>query len=114
MEIVPQNGAIGATVGGFELGRASEGDYRELKEALYRNKILLIKDQRSSSEKFIELGRALGTIEVYHEPMYHHPEYREIFVSATAPEQGEQVGVPKTGKFRHADHSFMPSRSASP
>jgi taurine dioxygenase len=39
--------------------------------------------------------------------MYHHPEHREIFVSSNVPEQGKQVGVPKTGNFWHADYQFM-------
>src|SRR5882757_5712874 len=105
MDIIPQEGILGATVSGFELGRESEKDISDLKNALYQNKILVLKDQHLGSAEFIELGRTLGTVEVYYEPMYHHPEYREIFVSATAPEAGEQVGVPKTGKFWHADYS---------
>jgi alpha-ketoglutarate-dependent taurine dioxygenase len=108
MDFTPQGGSFGVTVSRFSLDRASEQDIAELKDALYRDKILVLKDQHLSSPEFIELGRALGTIDVYYEPMYHHPEHKEIFVSATKPDQGAQVGVPKTGKFWHADYSFMP------
>jgi taurine dioxygenase len=108
MRIQPQDGIMGATVEGFDLRRASDVDFDDLRTALYRDKILLPKNQDLDSTGFIDLGRALGTIEVYYEPMYHHPDYREIFVSATAPADGQQIGVPKTGKFWHADYSFMP------
>jgi taurine dioxygenase len=40
--------------------------------------------------------------------MYQHPEVPEIFVSSNVPENGKQIGVPKTGKFWHADYQFMP------
>jgi alpha-ketoglutarate-dependent taurine dioxygenase len=108
MKITPQDGIMGATVSGFRFGQASEKDLGDLLEVMYRDKILVLKEQRLSSAEFIEFGRALGTVEPYYEPMYHHPEHPEIFVSATKPEEGEQVGVPKTGKFWHADYSFMP------
>lgn len=99
---------MGAVVDGFDFSHASDVDFGDLRGALYRDKILLLKNQELDSPGFIEFGRAMGTIEVYYEPMYHHPGYREIFVSATAPSDGRQVGVPKTGKFWHADYSFMP------
>jgi alpha-ketoglutarate-dependent taurine dioxygenase len=108
MKITPQDGIMGATVSGFEFGRASEQDLDDLLEVMYRDKIVVLQGQHLDSTEFIEFGRALGTVETYYEPMYHHPEYPEIFVSATKPEEGGQVGVPKTGKFWHADYSFMP------
>ncbi len=46
--------------------------------------------------------------------MYQHPEVPEIFVSSNVPENGRQIGVPKTGRFWHADYQFMPDPSASP
>lgn len=97
---------MGAAVTGFDLNSASDADIARLQDAIYQNRILLIKDQHLEPKKFIALGQALGTIEVYYEPMYHHPEYPEIFVSGTKP--GDSVeGVPQTGKFWHADYSFM-------
>jgi taurine dioxygenase len=50
----------------------------------------------------------MGEPEIYYNPMYHHPEHKEIFVSSNVPEDGKQVGVPQTGKFWHADYTFMP------
>ncbi|GHA61384.1 (3R)-3-[(carboxymethyl)amino]fatty acid oxygenase/decarboxylase [Streptomyces olivaceoviridis] len=97
---------MGATVTGLHLSSASETEVAELREAVYSNRILLIKDQNLAPKELVELGRALGTIEVYYEPMYHHPEHPEIFVSGTKPGESFE-GVPQTGKFWHADYSFM-------
>ncbi|MFF1354023.1 TauD/TfdA dioxygenase family protein [Streptomyces sp. NPDC058297] len=100
--------AMGARVHDFDLHTAGDEDFAEIKKHIYANKIVAIKGQQLSSPEFIELGRRLGEIDVYYEPMYHHPEYREIFVSSNVPKEGKQVGVPKTGKFWHADYQFMP------
>jgi len=110
MTIVTQaDRAMGSTVTGFALNKATEADFAELRAAVYRDKIVLVNNQHLTPAQFIEFGRAMGTVEVYYEPMYHHPEYKEIFVSASRPGEGQQVGVPKTGQFWHADYSFMPS-----
>ncbi|GGM06029.1 putative dioxygenase [Streptomyces fumigatiscleroticus] len=100
--------AMGAGVHDFDLHTATEEDFQEIKKTVYTRKIVALKGQNLSSPEFIELGRRLGEIDVYYEPMYHHPEYREIFVSSNVPKDGKQVGVPKTGKFWHADYQFMP------
>jgi alpha-ketoglutarate-dependent taurine dioxygenase len=109
MKIEPNSRQLmGATVSGFDLGAASDVDIAQLQEAIYRHRILLIKNQHLEPKDLIALGQEFGTIEVYYEPMYHHPEYPEIFVSGTKP--GDSIeGVPQTGKFWHADYSFMPN-----
>ncbi|MFE4628384.1 (3R)-3-[(carboxymethyl)amino]fatty acid oxygenase/decarboxylase [Streptomyces mirabilis] len=109
MRIEPQlDGLMGATVTDFRLASASDADIASLREAVYRDSILLIKDQRLDPKEFVDLGNALGVIEVYYESMYHHPEHKEIFVSGTKP-GNDFEGVPQTGKFWHADYSFMPN-----
>lgn len=100
--------AMGARVYDFDPRCAGDSDFDEIKKHVYADKIVVLKDQDLSSQEFIELGRGLGEIDIYYEPMYHHPEYREIFVSSNVQEDGKQVGVPKTGKFWHADYQFMP------
>jgi taurine dioxygenase len=100
--------AMGARIHDFDLHTAADDDFAQIKKHVYAHKIVALKDQQLSSAEFIELGRRLGEIDVYYEPMYHHPEHREIFVSSNVPKDGKQVGVPKTGKFWHADYQFMP------
>jgi taurine dioxygenase len=108
MQITPQAGQLmGSTVTGFDIDTATPAEIDGLRDAIYSQRILILKDQHLSPEQFIALGRAMGDIEVYYEPMYHHPEHKEIFVSGVKPGDVAQ-GVPQTGKFWHADYSFMP------
>ncbi|SDW58990.1 taurine dioxygenase [Saccharopolyspora shandongensis] len=109
MIIKPQHGKeLGVTVEDFDHTTASEADIDALKQAVYQSKIAVLKGQDLTPKAFHELGKRLGRPEAYYEPMYHHPENPEIFVSSNVPEAGKQIGVPKTGKFWHADYQFMP------
>ncbi|MEW2561800.1 (3R)-3-[(carboxymethyl)amino]fatty acid oxygenase/decarboxylase [Streptomyces griseorubiginosus] len=99
---------IGATVEGFDYAAASAEDIDAIKAAVYTKKIIVLKNQELAPRQFLELGQLFGRPETYYEPMYKHPEVEEIFVSSNVPEDGKQIGVPKTGKFWHADYQFMP------
>jgi alpha-ketoglutarate-dependent taurine dioxygenase len=108
MEISPQGtGKFGVIVAGFGADTASDEDIATLKRAVYTHKIAVLKDQDLGVREFLDLGRRLGRPEAYYEPLYHHPEVKEVFVSSNVQQSGKQVGVPKTGKFWHSDYQFM-------
>jgi taurine dioxygenase len=107
MIIKPQDGDMGVTVADFDPRTASASDFELIKKHVYEDQIVLLKNQQLTSPEFVQLGHSLGEIEVYYEPMYHHPECREVFVSSNVTQDGAQVGVPKTGQFWHADYQFM-------
>lgn len=109
MQIKPQPGTLGATVEGFDHRTATEAEIDQLKHTVYTSKIAVLKDQDLPPEQFLELGKRLGRPEAYYEEMYHHPEFSDIFVSSNVRKDGKQIGVPKTGKFWHADYQFMPN-----
>jgi len=102
------DGKFGVIVEGFDAATADEADLAALKKTVYADKIAVLKDQDLDTRAFLELGRRLGQPEAYYEPIYHHPEVKEVFVSSNVEEGGKQVGVPKTGKFWHSDYQFMP------
>ncbi|MFE9469601.1 TauD/TfdA dioxygenase family protein [Streptomyces griseofuscus] len=109
MQIKDQPGAaLGVTVEDFDHTTASEADIQTLKRTVYTKKIAVLKGQDLTPAQFLALGRRLGRPETYYEPMYRHPDVPEVFVSSNIPEDGRQIGVPKTGKFWHADYQFMP------
>ena len=99
---------LGTDIEGFDVATASDAEVAELKRLVYTEKIVVLKGQDLSIEQFVALGRLLGEPQPYYEPMYHHPENSLVFVSSNVPKDGQQVGVPKTGKFWHADYQFMP------
>lgn len=108
MDIEIKNGNVNqAVVRNFNLAKASAGEVEGLKEQVYTNKIVLLKNQDISPDEFKEFSLKMGVPEEYYQPMYHHPKVREIFVSSNIPKDGKTVGVPKTGRFWHADYAFM-------
>jgi alpha-ketoglutarate-dependent taurine dioxygenase len=102
-------GGMGVTITGFSSESASEADFRSLKQIVYTEKIAVLKGQRLAPPEFVGFGRKLGRVERYYQQMYWHPEEPDIFVSSSVPHNGEQIGVPRTGKFWHADYTFMPN-----
>lgn len=109
MIINPQRGTkLGVVVEEFDAAAATDDDIALVKKTIYREKIVLLKNQHLTPQQFVTLGRRFGEVVPYYEPMYHHPEFPEIFVSSNVPENGKVVGVPRTGKFWHADYAFMP------
>jgi taurine dioxygenase len=110
MKISPQVGKkFGVVVEGFNAETASDEDIAELKKTVYQNKIAVLKNQDLDPKQFLALGQRMGEVAEYYEPVYHHPEVKEVFVSSNVKEEdGRQVGVPKTGKFWHSDYQFMP------
>ncbi|AYF73954.1 TauD/TfdA family dioxygenase [Nocardia yunnanensis] len=90
----------------FDPDRAE--DVQLLRKTVYRDKIVLLRGLELDAAGFLDLGRRLGTPEAYYEPAYHHPEHPEMFVSSNVEENGQRVGVPKTGRFWHSDYQFMP------
>ncbi|MGH3724448.1 MAG: (3R)-3-[(carboxymethyl)amino]fatty acid oxygenase/decarboxylase [Mycobacterium sp.] len=95
---------LGARVMGIDPGSLDGITTQEIRELVYENKLVVLKDVHPTPKEFIQLGRLIGEIVPYYEPVYHHKDHPEIFVSST--EQGQ--GVPKTGAFWHVDYMFMP------
>jgi taurine dioxygenase len=103
-----QDAKMGVVVEGFDVAKADQGDIAELKRLVYTHKIAVIRHQQDLSvDELVELGWLLGEPVPYYEPMYHHPDNEFVFVSSNVPKGGRQIGVPKTGKFWHADYQFM-------
>lgn len=108
MKITVNAGVINqALVENFDHNEASSEDIAELKSLVYKNKIVVLKNQHLTPTEYIKLSKLFGSPEAYYQPMYHHPEEKDIFVSSNVARQGKQMGVPRTGKFWHADYSFM-------
>ena len=107
--MTPQPGGMfGVIVDGFDVSTSPDVDVEAIKQAVYTQKIAVLKNQKLTPQEFVTLGRRFGEPQIYYQPMYHHPECKEIFVSSNVPQDGERVGVPQTGKFWHSDYSFMP------
>lgn len=103
MRTTPQDG-LGVIVEGFD--PRDDEQVAELRRLVYQNKIVVLKDQHHDPHAFLRLGRRFGRVDAYYEPVYHHPEVKEVFVSSNVKDGDKQIGVPKTGKFWHSDYQF--------
>ncbi|MEJ4113034.1 TauD/TfdA dioxygenase family protein [Corynebacterium kroppenstedtii] len=108
MTLTTKGHGLGTQVFGIDPVRIAAGeDTQELRNLVYTHKLIVLKDITPTPEEFLNLGRALGTVRPYYEPMYHHPEFPDIFVSSNE-QKTTGTGVPKTGAFWHIDYQFMP------
>ncbi|MEM9385514.1 MAG: TauD/TfdA family dioxygenase [Pseudomonadota bacterium] len=104
-------GGIGAELVNVDV-RQLDGQSEEIgqiRDAIYRNKLLAIRKQELTTQEYLEFTRKVGTPQVYFQPQYHHPEHPEIFVSTNMLEKGKKVGVSGTGRYWHTDCQFETS-----
>lgn len=95
---------LGAQVTGIDPKNLDDITREEIREIVYQHKLVVLKDVHPAPDEFLRLGRIVGDVVTYYEPIYHHKDHPEIFVSST--EEGH--GVPRTGAFWHIDYMFMP------
>jgi len=103
----PESTRIGAVVTDVNAALLTPGEVEGVKEAVYRHKLVVFRDQAPSNPEYIELARKFGTPQIYFQSNYHHPEHPEIFVSSNELYDGKKFGVAGTGRYWHTDYSFM-------
>ena len=99
--------SYGISIQEFDAKNTTDIDIIKLKEAIYGNLIVVLKNQFLSPYEYVKFGKKFGQIEKYYEEMYHHPEEKDIFVSSNIKEDDHIQGVPRTGSFWHSDYAFM-------
>ncbi len=98
--------AIGCAVRGVDAKTATPAEMRELKDLLYKNRLVVLKDQVVSDQEYCDFAGRLGFPVPYLQTAYHHPDFPLIFVSSNVKTDGKQIGVPRTGGYWHSDTSF--------
>lgn len=105
MHIMKQSDqAIGAVITDFDIKNPSA--LERIKELLYSNKVVVLKQQELSEQDFCDFSYVLGTPIPYLQENYHHPRFPLIFVSSNIKMDGQQIGVARTGRYWHSDTSF--------
>lgn len=99
---------IGVELSDIDIAELTDGDIETIHRHVHERRLVVLRDQRPSSEQYISFARRLGTPQIYFQPNYHHPEHPEIFVSSNELHEGQKFGVKGTGRYWHTDYSFMP------
>lgn len=107
MQIIPgTNGVLGAECHGLDLSTASRDTVRELLAAVHRHALVRFKHQKLTVREYAALGEKLGSIMVYPDERYRHPEHPGVFVSSNV--KGRTMGMARSGYFWHTDLAFLP------
>ncbi len=102
-------GKIGAEISGLDVNELTSESVELplIRDLIYRNKLVVLRDQELTAEGYVAFTRKLGRPQVYFQPQYHHPEHAEIFVSSNVIEaDGKKLGVSGTGRYWHTDCAF--------
>lgn len=90
----------------IDANTVTPAEIAELKDHLYKNRLIVLKDQFVSEQQYCDFATRFGFPVPYLQENYHHPEYPLIFVSSNVKSDGKQMGVARTGGYWHSDTSF--------
>ena len=97
---------IGCSVTGINTKKATKTQIKELRDLLYKNRLVVLKDQDLSEVEYCEFSKRFGEPVPYLQENYHHPDFPLIFVSSNVKKDGKQIGVARTGGYWHSDTAF--------
>ena len=98
---------VGVAVPGFAAGAATEDDLYDLRRLVYQRRVVVLKDQRLTTNQFVDFSKTLGTPVPYLQENYHHPDHPLVFVSSNVRVGGRKIGVARTGGYWHSDTAFQ-------
>lgn len=99
---------IGCSIDGVDARAASKTQIKRLKELLYKNRLIVLRDQSLDESQYCDFAKRFGQPVPYLQDNYHHPDFPLIFVSSNVKKDGKQIGVARTGGYWHSDTSFEP------
>ena len=97
---------IGCSIRGIDVNMATIAEMTQIKDLLYKNRLIVLKDQTVSEQQYCDFATRFGSPVPYLQENYRHPDFPLIFVSSNVKSDGKQIGVPRTGGYWHSDTSF--------
>src|SRR5258708_15051196 len=97
---------FGCSIRGVDVNAITPAEIKELKDLLYKNRLIVLKDQAVSEQQYCDFANRFGFPVPYLQDNYHHPDFPLIFVSSNVKSDGKPIGVARTGGYWHSDTSF--------
>jgi|SRR5581483_2261456 taurine dioxygenase len=97
---------FGCSIWGVDAKTLSAAEMHQVKDLLYRNRLIALKDQTLTEQEYCDFAGRFGFPVPYLQENYRHPDFPLIFVSSNIKKDGKQIGVPRTGGYWHSDTSF--------
>jgi len=97
---------IGSNIYDVDVKSLDESTLQALKQELYKNRIIVLKNQNINEQQYCSFASQFGFPVPYLQSHYNHPEFPLIFISSNIKENGKQLGVARTGGYWHSDTAF--------
>lgn len=110
LRIVPSGAALGAEIGGMNLGRVDDAAFARIMDAWHRHLVLLFRDQDFSDAAFLDFSARLGTLDlapitVSGKP--HRPDLPHLSMISNVVENGQPIGgLENSELIWHTDMSY--------
>ncbi len=101
-----EKNGFGCSIYSVDANNATPAAIEELKDLLYKNRLIVLKEQALSDQEYCDFANRFGSPVPYLQQNYHHPKFPLIFVSSNVKKDGDQIGVARTGGYWHSDTSF--------
>ena len=92
-----ENNVFGCSIRDIDANTVTPAEIAELKDHLYKNRLIVLKDQRVTEQQYCDFATRFGFPVPYLQENYHHPDFPLIFVSSNVKSDGRQMGVARTG-----------------
>jgi taurine dioxygenase len=101
-----EKNTFGCSIREIDAKTVTPAEIAELKDNLYKNRLIVLKDQLVTEQEYCDFATRFGFPVPYLQENYHHPEFPLIFVSSNVKSDGKQMGVARTGGYWHSDTAF--------
>jgi taurine dioxygenase len=70
-----EKNGFACSIHGVDANAATPAEIAELKDLLYKNRLIVLKDQAVSEQEYCDFANRLGFPVPYLQANYHHPEF---------------------------------------
>lgn len=98
---------FGVKISEIDLNKISLEEAAIILQKLYEHGFLVFDEQKLTEKEYIALGKKLGTLRIFLDPEYAHPEFSEIFVVSNVKRKNKRFGMNRVGLYWHSDGSFL-------
>ncbi len=107
IRIEPLEKGFGAKIYDFDGKSANKQEATFIRQTLYKNRILILKNQTMNEKAYIHFSKQIGNPVLFVDPEYQHPDYPEIFVVSNVRTTQKKMGKDRVGYYWHSDSSFL-------
>ena len=108
MKVIAPTERIGFEILDIDVATIASGAIETIRQLVYEHKLVVFRNQKITTEQYVEFAKQIGAPQIYFQDNYHHPDYPEIFVSSNVLVDGKKIGVAGTGRYWHTDCAFQP------